>query len=89
MTLHHILKDVPDNRILAINDLLGALYGLNDTTLDELTDDEWLVELCCHQLGQTTLTHLQLRTYNDYRTCRVVNTLTQQVLTETTLLTLQ
>ena len=89
MTLHHVLKDIPDNGVLAVYYLLGALNGLNDTALNELANDEWFVQLGSHQLGQTALAHLQLGTYNDYRTSRVVNTLTQQVLTETSLLTLQ
>ena len=88
MTLHYILKNIPDNWLATINNLLGALNSLNDTTLNQLTDDKWFVKLCSHQFRKTTLTHLQLWTYNDYRTGRIVNTLTQQVLTETTLLTL-
>ena len=73
---------------LSDNNLLGTLNSLYDTTLYQLTDDKWFVKLCSHQFWKTTLTHLQLWTYNDYRTGRIVNTLTQQVLTETTLLTL-
>ena len=68
MTLHHVLKDIPDNRLTTVNDLLGALHRLHDTALNELTDNERLVELGGHQFRQTALTHLQLRTYNDYRT---------------------
>ena len=89
MTLHHILKDIPDNWLTTINDLLSTLHRLHDTALNELTDNERLIELSSHQLRQTTLTHLQLRTYNDHRTCRIVNTLTEEVLTEAALLTLQ
>ena len=89
MTLHHVLQDIPDNRFATVNNLLGTLNSLYDTTLYQLTDDEWFVKLSSHQLRKTALTHLQLRTYDDYGTCRVVNTLTEEVLTETTLLTLQ
>ena len=69
MTLHHVLQDIPDHRLTAVNDLLGALHRLHDTALNELTDDERLIQLGCHQLRQTALAHLQLRTYHDYRTC--------------------
>ena len=89
MTLHYVLEDVPDNRLATVNYLLGALYSLHDAALDELADDERLVKLGCHKLRQTALAHLQLRTNDDNRTCRVVNTLTEEVLTETSLLTLQ
>ena len=89
MTLHHMLKDIPDDGILAVNYLLGALHCLHNTALDELTDDERLVELCCHQLRQSALAHLELGTNDNHRTGRVVNTLTEQVLTEASLLTLE
>ena len=89
MSLHHILQDVPNHRLLAINDLLCRFYRLHDTTLDELTDDKRFVELSRHILRQTALVHLQLRTYDDNGTCGIIDTLTQQVLTETSLLTLQ
>ena len=89
MTLHHILKNIPDYWLTTVNNLLSTLYSLHNTTFYELADNEWLVKLSSHQLRKTALTHLQLRTYNDYRSSRIVNTLTQQVLTETTLLTLQ
>ena len=89
MTLHHILENIPDYWLTTINNLLGALYSLHNTTFYELADNEWLIKLGSHQLRKTTFTHLQLRTYNDYRSSRIVDTLTQQVLTETTLLTLQ
>ena len=48
-----------------------------------------LEQLQSHLLGQTALIHLQLGADYDYRTTGVVNTLTQQVLTETSLLTFQ
>ena len=69
MTLHHILEDIPDDRLTTVHNLLGTLHRLHNTALDELTDDERLIELGSHQLRQTALTHLQLRTDNDYRTC--------------------
>ena len=69
MTLHHMLKDIPDDGVLAVHYLLGTLHRLHDAALNEFTDDEWLVELSSHQLRQTTLSHLELRTYYNHRTC--------------------
>ena len=89
VTLHHVLEDVPDDRLAAIHNLLRALHRLDDSALNELADDKRLVELGSHQGRQTTLSHLQLRTDDDHRTGRIVHTLTEQVLTETALLTLQ
>ena len=89
VTLHDMFEDIEHDSFLAVYNLLGTLYGLHNTAFNQLTDDERLVKFGSHELRNTTFTHLQFRTYNDYRTCRVVHTLTQQVLTETTLLTLQ
>ena len=68
VTLHNILKDIPDDRLTAVDNLLGRLNGLDDAALNELADYKRLVELSCHQLRQTALTHLQLRTDHDNRT---------------------
>ena len=89
MTFHDMFQDIPDHRLLAVYNLLCRFYSLHNTTFNQLTDDKRLVKLCSHQFRNTTFTHLQFRTNNDNRTSRVVNTLTQQVLTETSLLTLQ
>ena len=69
MTFHHVLKNLPDDRILAVHDFLGTLDSLHNAALDELAYDEWFVELCCHILWKTALMHLELRTHNDNRTC--------------------
>ena len=89
VTLDDILQNAPNNWILAIDNLLCRLNSLNDTALDELADNEWLVKLGSHILRNTHLVHLKLWAYDDNRTRRVVNTLTEQVLTETSLLTLK
>ena len=89
MALHDVLEDVPDDGLAAVDNLLGRLHGLDDAALDELADDERLVELGSHELRQTALVHVELRTDDDNRTGGVVDTLTEQVLTEAALLTLQ
>src|ERR1051326_565390 len=76
-------------RRLALDDLLGALHRLRDSLLDELVNDEWLEQLERHQLGQTALVQLELRTDDDDRTARIVHALTEQVLAEATLLALE
>ena len=89
VTLHYIFEDVPYHRFLAVDNLLGTLHSLHDAAFNELADDERLVKLCCHKFWYTALMHLQFGTNHDYRTCRIVDTLTEEVLTETTLLTLE
>ena len=65
VTFDHIFKNIPNHRILAVDDLLGRFYGLNDTTFDEFADHEGFVQLGCHILRNTHLVHFQLRTYDD------------------------
>ena len=89
MSFHYMLKNIPDHRFLAVNNLLRGFYGLHNTAFNQFTYDKRFVKFCSHQLRNTAFTHFQLGTYNDYRTSRVVNTLTEQILTETSLLTFQ
>ena len=49
VSLHYVLKDVPYNWFTTIDNLLCRLHSLHDTALNELANDEWLVELCCHK----------------------------------------
>src|SRR5688572_31904069 len=84
-----LLEDLIDLGALALHDLLGALHRLGDALLDELMDDERLEELERHELRQTALVQLELRTHHDDRSARVVHALAEEVLTEPTLLALQ
>ncbi len=49
--------------------------------------NEWFEKLKSHFLWQTALINLKFRTNDDNGTAGIVNTFTQQVLTETTLFT--
>ncbi len=89
VTLHHVFQDVPHHGFLAVDNLLGALHRLHDAALDELAYHEGLVELGSHVLRNTALAHLELRTHDDDRAGRVVDTLAQQVLAEAALLALE
>jgi hypothetical protein len=83
-----IFEDVPNHRLLAFDHLLGLLDGGGVAEHFQLVEDERLEQLQRHQLGQAALMKLELRTNHDDRTARVVDALTQQVLTETTALAL-
>ena len=89
VTLHHVLQDVPDDRLATVYNTLCALDSLHDAALYELADDERLVQLSGHKLRKTALSHLQLWAHDDNRTGRIVHTLTEEVLTETSLFSLQ
>ena len=89
MSFHHIFQNVPYHRFLAVDNLFGALDSLYNTTLNELADYKRLVKFRRHILGNTAFMHFQFRSDNDYRTSRVIDTLTEKVLTEATLLALE
>ena len=54
-----------------------------------MTDDKRFKKDHRHLFGQTALMDLQFRTHNDHGTAGIVHTFTQQVLTETALLTFE
>ena len=89
VTLQDIFQNIPNQRILAVHNLLGRLHGFHDASFQNLADDERFEQLGGHIFRQTAFVHVQLGTYHDNRTTGVVHTFTQQVLTETTLLALQ
>jgi hypothetical protein len=72
-----------------LHHLLRRLDGGDVAALFELVVDERLEQLERHDLGQTTLVQLELRTDDDDRTAGVVDALAEQVLTETALLALE
>ena len=86
VSLHHILQNIPYYGIFPIYNLLCRFYGLNYSALYEFSDNEWFVELCSHIFRKSALVHLKFRTNHNNRTGRVVHTFTQEVLTETSLL---
>ena len=82
-------KRIPNLRISALNHLLSVLIVFGSADILKALHNKWLKELKCHFLRKTALIHLKLRTDNDNRTTRIVNTLTEKVLSETALLTLK
>src|SRR5690606_9891692 len=89
VTLEYVFKDIPDHRILTVDDLLRRLHRLHDSSFNELADDERLKELSRHILGQTAFVQFEFRTDHDNGTTGVVDTLTEKVLTEASLLTFE
>ena len=86
--LDNALEGVPDLILCALYHLLSLLDVLRGTLLNEVVEHERLEQLESHLLRETALIHLQLRANDDNGTSGVVDALTEQVLTETSLLTL-
>ena len=89
VTFHYIFQNIPDNSIFSVNNLLGRFYRFYNTSFNQFSDNERFVQFSSHSFWNTTFVQFQRRTYDDYRTSRIVNTFTEQVLTETTLFTFQ
>ncbi|SYL11092.1 Uncharacterised protein [Klebsiella pneumoniae] len=87
MLTDNFIQDIPYDRFFALNHFLGCFNGGCETTQFQLAVDERFEQFQCHFLRQTALMQTQVWTYGDYRTTGIVNTLTEQVLTETTLFT--
>ena len=84
-----IAKDFPDFRSELI-DLLACRFEVAcDASLDKFMHDERLEEFDRHFLRQAALIHFELRSDDDNGTAGVVDTFTEEVLTETSLLALQ
>ena len=84
-----LLEHAPHFGVAAVHKTLGGLHVLRIVQVHEALDDERLEQLEGHRLRQTALVHAQGRADHDHGTAGVVDSLTEQVLTETTLLTLE
>ena len=79
----------PDLGVRALNRALRALDARRESLVLQLLDDIRLEQFERHLLGQSTLVKLQLRSDHDDGTTRVVDALSEKVLTETSLLALE
>src|SRR4051812_21578938 len=89
MLANDLFQDIPDHGLLPFNHLSGLFNGCRMSLLLKLVINKWLEELECHLFGKTALVQLQLGTDDDYRTSRIINALSKQVLTEAALLSFQ
>ena len=91
MLFDYVFERIPNAsvcRIVCAVDLLLSVLNVGCLAhFYKSLDNKRLEELDCHLLRQTALVDLKAGTYNDNGTAGVVNTLTQEVLTEATLLT--
>ena len=81
-------ENIPDFSAFALDHFLGSFDGCRHTTHLQFGEDKRLEQFERHLLRQTALMQSQCRTNHDDRTTRVINTLTEEVLTEAALLTL-
>ena len=87
MILNDDLQRVPNLGAQALDHLARSLDIAGSAGLHEPFHNKRLEKLDRHLLRQTALIHLQLRSDNDNGTAGVVDTFTEKVLTEASLLT--
>ena len=88
MLFDYILKYVPDLCLEALNHLLRVLNVMCCSVSNEFLHNKRFKELDRHLLRKTALIDLKFRSNDDNGTSGIVNSLTEKVLTETSLLTL-
>ena len=86
---HDFIEDSPYLRCFLLDKELCSLDVLSNLLLLKLAHDEWLEKLESHLRRNTALVHSQFRPYDDYGTAGIVNTLTEKVLSESSLLALE
>ena len=74
--INDLFHDVPDARILAVDQLLRCFRIAGDALVHNFIDDKRLVQLNCHFARNTALIHLQVRSNRDNGTAGEVDTLT-------------
>ena len=87
VTLDYNFKCIPNLVLCTLNCFSCSLNIDNSLSFYKAFHNKRFEKLNSHFLRKTALVHLKFRAYNDNRTTRIVNTLTEKVLTETALLT--
>src|SRR5699024_7642201 len=89
VVLNHFFQYLPHNQVHTLHQALGALDIVCEFLIDQAAHNKRLEEFKRHSLWQTPLVKLKVRTDLDHGAAGVVNTLTEQVLAESPLLTLK
>src|SRR5580704_1955266 len=89
MFANDVFENVPNDRLLLLDHLLGLLDGGAVPLRFELVIDERLEKLERHFLGQTALVEFQLRTDDDDGAAGIIHALAEKVLAEAALLALE
>ena len=86
MVLDDLFENVPNHRILLLDQFLGLLDGRAMAALFQAMIDERLEQLERHLLRKTALVQLQFGADHDHRTAGIIDALAEQVLAEAALL---
>ena len=89
MLFNYILQHIPYFLLYPVNHLLCTLNIMCCLIGNQFFHNKRLKQLNRHLFWKSTLIDLKLRSHNDNRTTRIINTLSKQILTETSLLALK
>ena len=89
MFLNNLIQYVPNFGTHLFYHTFCTLDVMGHAVFHQTLHDERLEQLQCHLLGKTTLIELQFRTHYNNTSSGVVHSFSQQVLSETTLFSLQ
>ena len=89
MFFDYFLQHIPYLGLKPLHHFLCVLYIMSCTVGYKLFHNERLEQLNSHLFRKTALIDLQLRSHNDNRTSGIIDTLSKQVLTETSGFTFQ
>ena len=88
MLFDYILEHIPNLCLETLNHLLRVLNVMCCSVCNEFLHNERFEELDCHLFRKTALVDLKFRSNDDNGTSGIVNSFTEEVLTETSLFTL-
>ena len=86
--MNHFGQNIPYFRNTLLDQLFGCLDGIGQAAQFQLVVDKRLEQLQRHLLGQAALMQFQIGTNHNDGTSGIIHALTEQILTETTLLAL-
>ena len=89
MATEDIFKNLPNHLVFTVDQFFGRFYRFYNTAFNQFPNNERLEQFGSHRFRDTAFVQFQGRTYDDNGTTGVVDTFTEQVLTETTLFTFQ
>ncbi len=89
IVLHDVFQNAPDFRLFAFNEFLCIFDLICFAHLLQAFNEIGLKELHSHLFGQAALIEFELGTNRDHRASGIVNTLSEQVLTEASLFSLE
>ena len=88
-SVNHLVEHIPNFFISIFDDFFSALHIERIFSFNQFSNHKWFEKRQCHFFRKTTLIHFEFWTNDDHRTTRIIHAFSEQILTETTLFTLE